>query len=54
MYRRESLVSFLHKHDVIEIGLNQKGNILHVVQQTMHSTLNDGVYDIQLPITRYM
>ena len=38
--------------DVIEIGLKQKGNVLHVVQQTMHSML--GVYDIQPPITRYM
>ena len=52
MYWRESMVSFLHKYDVIEIGLKQKGNILHVVQPTMHSTF--GVYDIQLPIARYM
>ena len=44
MYRRESLVFFLRKHDVIEIELKQKGNILHVVQPTMRSTL--GVYDI--------
>ena len=35
--------------DVIEIGLKQKGNILRVVQPTMHSML--GVYDIQPPIT---
>ena len=48
----ESLVSFLRKHDVIEIGLKQKGNVLHVVQQTMRSTL--GVYDIQPLITRYI
>ena len=34
MYHRESLVSFLRKHDVIKIGLKQKGNILHVVQPT--------------------
>ena len=33
MYRAESLVSFVHKHDVI--GPKQKGNVLHVVQLTM-------------------
>ena len=52
MYRWESLVSFLRKHDVIEIGLKQKGNVLRIVQRTMRSIL--GVYDIQPPITRYM
>ena len=51
MYRRESLVSFLHKHDIIEIGLTQKGNVLGVVQPTMCLML--GVYDTQPPITRY-
>ena len=35
MYRGESLVSFLRKHDVIKIGLKQKGNVLRVVQPTM-------------------
>ena len=50
MYRWESLVSFFH--DVIQMVLKQKGNILCVVQPTMHSTL--GVYDIQPVITRYM
>ena len=30
--RGESLVSFLHEHDVIEMGLEEKSNILHVVQ----------------------
>ena len=45
MYRGESLVSFLCKHDVIQIGLKQKGNILCVVQLTMRSAL--GVYDIR-------
>ena len=35
MYRVESLVSFLHKHDVIKIGQKQKGNVLRVVQPTM-------------------
>ena len=34
MYHRESLVSFLCKQDVIEIGPEQKGNILRVVQPT--------------------
>ena len=33
----ESLVSFLCKHDIIEIGLKQKGNVLHVVQPTKAS-----------------
>ena len=41
------VVSFLCKHDVIKIG-----DVLRVVQPTMHSTL--GVYDIQPPIIRYM
>ena len=50
--RVESLVSILRRHDVIEIGLKQKGNVLHVFQPTVRSTL--GVYDIQPPITRYM
>ena len=44
MYRGESLVSLLRKHDVIE---KQKGNVLCVVQPTVCSTL--GVYDIQPP-----
>ena len=52
MYRAESLISFLRKHDVIKIRPEQKGNILRVVQPTMSSTL--GVYDIQRPIARYM
>jgi len=32
MYRGESLVSFLRKHDVIKIGLKPKGNVMRVVQ----------------------
>ena len=48
MYHGESLVSFLCKHDVMEIGLKHKGNILRVVQPTMRSTL--GVYGIRPPI----
>ena len=40
-------VSFLYKHDIIKIGLKQKGNVLHVVQPTMRSML--GVYDIRCP-----
>ena len=39
MYRWKSLVSFLRKHDVIKIGLQQKGNVLRIVQSTMRSTL---------------
>ena len=35
MYRAESLVSFLRKHDVIKIGPKQKGNVVCVVQPTM-------------------
>ena len=34
MYRAESLVSFICKHDLIKIGPKQKGNVLHVVQPT--------------------
>ena len=54
MCRRESAL-FLYKHDIIEIELKQKGNVLCVVQPTMRSTL--GVYDIQLLdilLCRYM
>ena len=35
MYRGESLVSFLHKHDAIKLGPKQKTNVLRIVQQTM-------------------
>ena len=49
--RVDSLVSFLRKHDIIEIGLKQKGIILHV-QLTVRSTLD--VYYIQPPITRHL
>ena len=42
LYRWESLVYFLREHDVIKIGLKQKGNILHVVQPTMRSMLGLG------------
>ena len=35
MYRVESLVSFLRKHDIIKIGQKEKGNVLRVVQPTM-------------------
>ena len=50
--RGEPGIFFLRKHDIIKIGLKQKGNVLRIVQRTMRSTLS--VYDIQLPITRYM
>ena len=36
-------VKYLRKHDIIEIGLKEKGNVLHVVQPTMCSTLS--MYD---------
>ena len=52
IYRGESLVSFLRKHDVIKIGPEQNGNILRVVQSTVSSKLS--VYDIRPPIARYM
>ena len=54
MYHGDSLVhvSFLRKHDIIEIGLKQKGNGLHAVQPTMHSRL--GVYDIRPSIASYV
>ena len=42
-------------YDIIKIGpefLKQKGNVLHVVQPTMRSTLS--VYDIHPPIARYV
>ena len=47
----ESLVSFLTYHDIIKMLPNfweQKGNILFVIQPTLHSTL--GVYDTRSPI----
>ena len=49
MYRVESLVSFLRKHDVIKIGQKQKATFCALFN---HSTL--GVYDIQRPIARYV
>ena len=52
LYTRGEPGIYLRKHDVIEIGLKQKGNILRFIQPTVRSTL--GVYDIEPPITRYM
>ena len=46
---------FSRDHDIIKIGpklLEQKGNILHVIQSTLCSTLS--VYGIQPPIARYV
>ena len=40
MYRMESLVSFLRKHDVMKIGPKQKGNVLRVVQPVVQPTIN--------------
>ena len=46
---------FSHDHDIIEIGpefLEQKGNVLHVIPPTLHSTLC--VYDTRPPIAKYV
>ena len=46
---------FSRDHDVIEIGtefLEQKGNVLRVIQPALRSTL--GVYDIRPPVVIYM
>ena len=46
---------FSRDHDVIKIGpeiLEQKGNVLRVIQPTLRSTL--GVYDIRSPIAIYV
>ena len=43
---------FSRDHGVIEEFLKQKGNVLHVIQQTSCSTL--GVYDMYSPIARYV
>ena len=47
MYRMESLVSFLCKHDVIKIGLKQKGNVLRVIQPTMLQRSVCMIFDAQ-------
>ena len=52
MYRVESLVSFVRKHDVIKIGQKQKGNVFARCSTNYASTL--GVYDIRRAIARYM
>ena len=47
--------SLVHDHDVIKIGpefLEQKGNVLRVIQPALRSTL--GVYDIRSPIAIYV
>ena len=46
---------FSRDHDVIEIGpefLEQKGNVLHIIQPTLRSMLD--MYDIRSPIARYV
>ena len=46
---------FSRDHDVIEIGpefLEQKGNVLHIIQPTLRSMLD--MYDIHSPIARYV
>ena len=54
MYKRKEpdILIFLHKHDVIKIGPEQKGNVLRVAQPTMH--LTHSVCNIQLLIARYV
>ena len=45
---------FSRDHDVTKLGpefLEQKGNLLLIIQPTLRSTL--GVYDIRSPIARY-
>ena len=52
MYMREEPGIFSH---VIKIGpeiLEQKGNVLRVIQPTFRSTLS--VYDIRSPVARYV
>ena len=44
MYHRESLVSFLHKHDIIKIGLNRKVTLCALFNQLSVQC------DIQCPI----
>ena len=52
MYRGESQVSFVCKHDVIKIGSKQKGKFFAHCSTNYAITLS--VYDIQCPIARYM
>ena len=47
MYCGESLVSFLHKYDIIKIGPKQKGNVLCVVQPTMLQRSVCMIFDAQ-------
>ena len=51
IYRAESLVSFVRKHDVIKIGQKQKAMFARC-STNYTSTL--GVYVIQCPIARYV
>jgi len=51
MYRVESLVSFVRKHDVIKIEQKQKATFARC-STNYASTL--GVYVIQPPIARYV
>ena len=48
MYHGESLVSLLCKHDVIEIGLKQKGNVLYIVQPTNYAFNTETTQYIQI------
>ena len=51
MYRVESLVSFVRKHDVIKIGQNRKATFARC---STNYTSMLSVYDIRRPIARYM
>ena len=51
IYRTESLVSFVCKHDIIKIGQNRKATFA-CCSTNYTSTL--GVYVIQCPIARYV
>ena len=51
IYRTESLVSFVRKHDVSKIGQNRKATFA-CCSTNYASTL--GVYDIRRPIARYV
>ena len=55
MYTWRAWCLFSRDHDIIKIGpefLEQKGNVLCVIQPTLRSTLN--LYDIRPPIVIYV
>ena len=54
MYRRESLVSFLHKHDVIKIYCRIKSERQHFAHCSTNYASTLGVHDIRCPIATYV